>query len=243
MGMVADTIREVADPMGSAGAAFYFRPETLARGKDELGLDGFRFYMLGRGGVLGDVSPSVIQSAFGYFHPALIDKIWNSAKERATPEQAAAVYLDCAARLGRDALGDVEGLGAFCEAATAVVDGADRTGLTLFAGIADQPVPEDEAAKAMHLTAVLRELRGSVHLLAIVGSDMDPVMAHCIRRPDDVQTFGHESAPEIADADRAQLAQVDELTDQLMLRPYGVLDADGAAALVSGTKAIAAAVS
>ncbi|MGI9594675.1 MAG: helix-turn-helix domain-containing protein, partial [Acidimicrobiales bacterium] len=56
----------MAGPIGAAGAAFYVNPDTLARGK-ELGLDGFRFYVLGRGGVMGDVPAKVVESAFGYF--------------------------------------------------------------------------------------------------------------------------------------------------------------------------------
>ena len=39
---------------GDIGSAFYFHPDTLAMAKGH-GLDGFRMYFLGRGGVLGDV--------------------------------------------------------------------------------------------------------------------------------------------------------------------------------------------
>lgn len=53
-----DTMR-ATDAIGTIGAAFYFHPDTLARGK-AAGLDGFRFYILGRGGVLGDVEPAVV---------------------------------------------------------------------------------------------------------------------------------------------------------------------------------------
>ncbi len=51
--------------IGTLGFAFYVVPETLERGK-ALGLDGFRFYFLGRGGVSGDVEAPVVKSAFGY---------------------------------------------------------------------------------------------------------------------------------------------------------------------------------
>ena len=87
-----DTIHAIAKKTGDIGASFYFTPETLARGK-ELGLDGFRFYGLGRGGVLGDVEADVVRSAFGYFHPAIIDRIWNSATVGARPASRAREYL------------------------------------------------------------------------------------------------------------------------------------------------------
>lgn len=240
--LVAETVKAVAGPIGSSGGAFYFRPDTLAKGK-EIGLDGFRFYVLGRGGVLGDVPATVVHSAFGYFHPDLVDKIWNSARERVAPADAAAAYLGCAADLGRSALGGVEGLGAYNEAAQAVVDGAAGDGLTLFAGIAAQPGPDDETGKAMHLTSVLRELRGSVHLAALVGSGVDPVKIHCIRRPDMVETFGYTEAPECSDADLASLDEMDVLTDRLMNAHYRVLDTSGLDAISAGAQGIAAALS
>jgi hypothetical protein len=59
-----ELVQESAPAIGAAGASFYFDSDTLARGK-ELGLDGFRFYFLGRGGVLGDVEPAVVES-FGW---------------------------------------------------------------------------------------------------------------------------------------------------------------------------------
>lgn len=235
---VMEAIQSVAGPMGGAGAAFYFHPDTLAKGK-ELGLDGFRWYILGRGGVLGDVSASMVHSAFGYFHPALIDKIWNSAKETLDPKVAGEKYLACAADLGRKKLAEVEDLDQYCAAAETVISAADPSALTLFAGMVTMEAPDDLPGRAMHQTAVLRELRGSVHLLAVVGSDLDPAVAHAIRRPDDVATFGHRDEPTVTEADRAALAQADDLTDQLLLRPYGALDQNGLNAIVDGAAAVA----
>ncbi len=235
-------VQAVAGPMGSAGAAFYFDPETLARAK-ELGLDGFRFYMLGRGGVLGDVPAPVVESAFGYFHPGLVDKIWGSAKERMDPHVAATEYLACNAALGRRKLAEVEGLDAYCAAAEQVIAAAQPAALPLFAGISAAPVPEDAPARAIHLTAVLRELRGSAHLVAVVASGLDHVTAHAMRRPDDVQMFGHEEPPVVTAEDRAKLDAADALTDEIMAGFYGVLDADASAAIVAGATAIGEALS
>lgn len=143
--------------IGKAGSAFYFNPDTLAKGK-ELGLDGFRFYMLGRGGVLGDVESDVVASAFGYFNRGLVAKIWTTAKERYNPREAARAYMECCANLGRSKLAGVEGLDAFCAAAETIIAAVDPTGLTLYAGVAAEPRAEDLPGRAMQLTAVLREL-------------------------------------------------------------------------------------
>lgn len=236
----ADVVKAVADPMGSAGAAFYFHPDTLARGK-ELGLDGFRFYMLGRAGVLGDVPRQVVESAFGYFETGLVEKIYGSAKERVSPAEAGAAYWACAAEVGRSALGAVDGLEAYCAAAEKVIAAARPAGLPLFAATAAAPLVDDLPGRALQLTAVLRELRGSVHLVAIVAVGLDDAVAHAIRRPDDVATFGYQDVPEVTDADRAKLAEADELTNVLMEVPYSVLDDAEAAAITEGAAAIAAA--
>lgn len=240
--MSAELAASTGAQLGLIGSSFYFHPDTLARGK-ELGLDGFRFYMLGRGGVMGDVPAKVIESAFGYFSGPLVEKIWNSAKERVAPADAATAYLNCNAELGRRQLADVNGLADYCAAAEQVIGAARPAALPLFAGIASAPVPDDLPGRAMHLTAVLRELRGSVHLLAIAATGLDNVVAHAIRRPDDVETFGHAEAPEITDEHRRLLAEADELTDRLMGVPYGTLDEEASQAIVDGASAVHGALS
>jgi hypothetical protein len=227
--------------IGTVGSAYFFHPDTLAAGKG-VGLDGFRFYVLGRGGVLGDVEPAVVTSAFGYFNPELVERIWNSAKEVMPPRACARLYLTCCAELGRKVLSDVEGLGEFCAAASKLVDSADPGALALFAGIAAEPVPDDLAARALHLVAVLRELRGSVHLVAVVASGLAPSVAHAIRRPDMVKGFGWEDTV-VTDEDRVRLADADALTDRLLVPIYASLDADEAGAFVAGCETLDAAFS
>src|ERR1700722_11673382 len=131
-----ELVADVCPTIGSLGAKFYFTPETTARGK-ELGLDGFRFYFLGRGGVLGDVEAPVVKSAFGYFEGSLVAKIWNSAKERArvTPRQAGQAFVGASQDFGRRHFSSVAGLDGFCAAAEAVVAVVDPAGLALYAAL------------------------------------------------------------------------------------------------------------
>ena len=49
-----EIVQQTSPTINQAGNRFYFDADTMAKGQ-ELGLDGFRFYFLGRGGVLGDV--------------------------------------------------------------------------------------------------------------------------------------------------------------------------------------------
>ena len=232
---------EVSLPLGGLGGSFYFAPATLERGK-ALGLDGFRFYFAGRGGVLGDVEPAVVQSAFGYFHPALVGKIWTSALERVPAREAARAYVEACRDHGRKLFDGLDGLDGFCDAAESVVAATHPAALALYAGWASEPLPDDVPGRAMQLATVLRELRGGVHLVAIVAQGLSPEMAHYLKRPDDYTTFGHpEPAPEATDAHRAAHEAAEALTDELMAGHYEVLDDAARDALATGVRAMQAA--
>lgn len=234
-----ELIQAISPTTNALGAAFYFDPATLAKGKEH-GLDGFRFYVLGRGGVLGDVEPAVVTSAFAYFHPDTIAKIWNSAKEKMAPRAAAALYNECCAELGRTKLASVDQgvLDAYVDAAEAVVAATDVAGLALFAGWSAEPRVDDSPGRAMQLVALLRELRGSAHLVALLASGVSAPVAHAIKRPDDVATFGWDPAPVIEPEDPAKSEAAESLTDQLLVPSYDGLTDDQAAALVAGIEAI-----
>jgi hypothetical protein len=235
-----DVIRAIAPKTADIGSAFYFHADTRARGK-ELGLDGFRFYIVGRGGVLGDVESDVVLSAFGYFEPSMLARMWDSARAIVPPRDAARAYLACNAELGRQVLAEVEGLAAYCEAAEAVVAAVDVGGLPQFAGVRAEPLPADVPARAFQLAVVLRELRGSTHLVAVRASGLATAVAHAIKRPDDVSLFGWAETPPVTDADRAALARAESLTDDLLVPAFSELDAAGGAALVAGTDSMHAA--
>jgi hypothetical protein len=232
-----ELVQRTSPTINALGAAFYFHPDTMAVGKDH-GLDGFRFYFLGRGGVLGDVEPSVVVSAFGYFSPGLVEVMWNSGKQIMAPRDVARVYYGCADEFGRNALGDVEGLDAFNDAAATIVANTEVTGLPLFAGTAAEPLPDDAAARAYRYICTLRELRGNVHLLAITATGISAAVAHAIRRPDDIATFGWDPAPKVSEIDRAALDAADELTDRLLLPSHASLSDEQADAFTTVLTAI-----
>ncbi len=230
----AALIASACPDINTIGSAFYFVPETTAVGKSH-GLDGFRFYFLGRGGVLGDVEAPVITSAFAWWNHELVAKMWNSAREKMTPRDAGRLYLTCAHDLGRAKFSNVEGLDAFCVAAEAVVAAIDPAGYALFAGLAAEPLADDLPARAMQLLALLREFRGCAHIVAVLASGVTPKVAHAIKRPDMVKSFGWGEEPvPFNEADRANLTAAETLTDHLVTPAYSVLDEVGAQALLTG---------
>ena len=212
----------------------------MPKGK-ELGLDGFRFYFIGRGGVLGDVEARVVGSAFGYFAPDLVAKMWDSSREKLAPRDAGRIYMGCLHEFGRAKFSAIGGLDAFCAAAEAVNNAADPAALALYAAISAEPLADDLPARALQLVAVLREFRGSAHLAAIRAQNLDPAVAHAIKRPNDVTTFGYAEAPAITDADRASHQAAEAMTDEMVLPAYAAVDEAGAAALLAGLEAMEAA--
>ena len=236
-----DVMQATAAKIGDIGAAFYFSPDTLQRGKDA-GLDGFRFYFLGRGGVLGDVEPGVIRAAFGYFEPGLVEKVWSSAKQIMAPREAARLYITCAHEMGREKFSGIEGLDGFVDAARTVIAGVEGASLPLFEAVRCEPVPDDAPAAAMHQAMVLRELRGSVHLLALTACGVQSTHAHGIRRPDEFKLFGYENEITVTETDRARWLRAETLTDDILMPAYDRLVPDQVDALIAGTDAMHAAV-
>jgi hypothetical protein len=237
--MTPDELVKTACPaIATIGGQFYFDPATIARGKEH-GLDGMRLYILGRGGVLGDVEPAVVQSAFGYFSAGVISKLWNTAREKMAPREAGRLYHECAADFGRRRFAAVE-LDAFCAAAEKVVAAAHPAALALYAGWAAEPRVDDAAGRAMQLAVVLREFRGSAHLVAVLASGIEAQVAHFIRRPEMYKGFGYDDTnpPSVTDADKANLIAAETLTDKLVLPAYSALNATEAKAFADGALAM-----
>lgn len=151
--------------------------------------------------------------------------------------------MECAGAYGSSKLGEVAGLDAFNAAADKVIDAGlvDSSAQALFAGVASEPRSDETAARAFQNVAVLRELRGSLHLVAIVASGLSTEMAHRVRRPDDVEMFGWTNDAQVTDEHRAKWETAEALTDDLIEPIYGVLDSAEAQALADGVAAINAA--
>lgn len=237
-----DVIQAIAQKTGDIGASFYFQPETVEQGK-QLGIDGFRFYFLGRAGVLGDVEAGVVHSAFGYFHPELLARMWESAKQKVPPREAARAYIECAHAHGRRRFADLDGLDAYVDAAGTVIAAVDGGAMALFAGVRAEPVPADAPGAAIHQAMVLREMRGSAHLATITAVGLPMSVAHAIKRPNDVELFGWkgDEAPVVTDAHRALRDRAEEMTNDALAPAFATLSDAQAAALIAGTDAMHAA--
>ena len=199
-------------PFQTIGAAHYFHDLTRTAA-DAINLDLFRFYFCGRGGVLGPVESSVVQAAFGYFNPKLLDKMWTSGSERSDVTEVAAAQMQVSYDIGNLTLEGLDGLAEATEALARVTSTVDPGGLGLFASFQQLPTPEELPAAWMHQCVLMRELRGSVHLAAVTAHGLPGRVAHQIARPDDGEMFGWREPTEVTDDQRDAYALAKTLTD------------------------------
>ena len=168
----AETAKAIAKPVGEMGGAFMLDGATYARGA-ELGFSGIDFYVLGRGGVLGDTIPDVVSSAFFFWNPEQVRTQWELARKVMEPAKAAVEWADLCHAYGEAHLPEFAALNRFSELAAKVCDAASPAGAALFAGWRALPAPGTDRpkARAQHYLNSLRELRGGLHGGAILKGD------------------------------------------------------------------------
>jgi hypothetical protein len=224
------------------GAAFYFIPETLAVGK-AMGLGGMEFYVQGRAGQMGNTEPEAVAAAFGYFKPALLKSVLDAANAKSEPRVTGAAFMNACATMSRAKLSGVADLDALVAVLEKVNNAADGDGLALYAAINTEKLAEDAAGRLLQLIAILREYRGSAHLVALRAAGVDSRTAHYMKRPDMWKQFGYtdEEAPVITDAVKAARAEAENITDRIVEPAYAVLSDAERNVLVDGLNAVKAA--
>lgn len=224
------------------GAAFYFIPETLAVGK-AMGLGGMEFYVQGRAGQMGNTEPEAVAAAFGYFKPALLKSVLDAANAKSDPRVTGAAFMNACATLSRAKLSGVANLEALVAVLDKVNNAADGDGLALYAAINSEKLADDAAGRLLQLIAILREYRGSAHLVALRAAGVNSRTAHYMKRPDMWKQFGYteEEAPEITDAVKVARAEAENITDRIVEPAFAVLSDAERTVLVEGLHAVKAA--
>lgn len=172
-----ETVRALAQPIGDVGGKFMLHPETIGSCKDFGYPNGFAYYVVGRGGVLGDVDADVISAAFGPFAPSLMRVMWEAGIGVEGAKAGAQRFSDACAAYGRSRHADATKLDRFIELAERVIAAVPISGHSLFVGWRVMPRPSDNAGHAYFLMHLLREWRGSAHILAVAASGLTPVEA------------------------------------------------------------------
>ena len=223
-----DAARATASAIGELGGSFMADAPTYARGA-ELGFSGSDFYILGRGGVLGDTHPDVVSAAFFYWNPDHVRAQWDSARRVMDPSEAAVEWAAVCAAYGEAHLPDEGGLDRLAELCERVVDGASPSGAALFAGwrALDRPAADRPKARVQHLLNALRELRGALHGGAVLAAGLSGRDAMAFRAPQVAPMFGWdpEALPERAEV-KERWKQAEAGTDRAFGLALAVLTDD-----------------
>jgi hypothetical protein len=231
MSDLAASVRALTQPVGALGGAWMLDPEVLGPCRAVGYPNGFAYYVTGRGGVLGDADADVVASAFGFFEPGLVRKLWEQGTAVEPARDSARRYGAACAAWGRSRYGSFDGMGRLAELAQAVATSVDSAGLALFAGWRSEPLPTDDAGRGTVLLHVLRELRGSVHLACVVASGLSPRDAVLASGgAEQAARFGWAAPyPEVAPAAKQP---AEDLTDRVLANLYRhALSTDDAAEL------------
>ena len=221
------------DVAGNAGFQFMADPLTREAGK-AVGLRGRPLYYLGRGGALGDVPAEVVTSVFAFFPPEVVAEHWNAAREVMSPADGVRLYAEQCCEWGRRNLADRPDAERVLALLERVVDGADASGLPLFAAWRMLPRPDDVPGRLGLVLNLLREHRGGAHVCAVAAVGLRPVEATI------AGSYGEAGAkfagwPEPwpdPEPFRARWRQAEELTSAAAARPYEALSEDARAELV-----------
>ncbi len=213
----------MAKPTRDLTANFMLDSATYERG-NELGFDGFDFYVAGRGGVLGDVDAAIVSASFVFFNPAMIRHRWERARGVMAPREAALVFAGCLHSWSDQHLCAGPSYARLAGLTGKVIASAGPAGAPLFAGWRSLPEPDDEVALAMHRLNGLRELRGALHGAAVLAQGLDPLVALLVKTPFLAGVFGwKEPFPDVELAREAWQA-AETATDVAMGRVLASLD-------------------
>ena len=235
MATTAQSVRALAAPVGDVGGRWMLHRDVLGPGKRFGYPNGYAYYLAGRGGVLGDVDADVVSSAMGFFEPSLVRKMWEAGVAVEGARAAAARYGAACAEWGRLRLQAFDSAPRLAELIRHVVDSADAAGLALFAGWRAEPRPTDPLGLAYFMVHVLRELRGSAHIAAVVATGIAPRDAMLLSGGEGrAQQFGWTGPfPDVSHL-VALRAKTEALTDKIMIRFFDhALNAQEAAELLA----------
>lgn len=221
-----ETVRAVADPIGSFGGAFMLHPETLGPCKEAGYPNGFAYYVAGRGGVLGDVDADVVSAAFGPFAPSLVRAMWEAGVVVEGAAASSRRYAEACAHWGEKRVSSFAGARRFAELAERVINAVPAYGNSLFVGWRSLRWPDGDGARAFFLLHLLREWRGSVHIVAVSASGLSPLDS--ILALDESQGGGAEKAKRFGwqepfnDSSHLRETRIaaEKLTDSLQIPVY-----------------------
>jgi hypothetical protein len=216
-----ETVQAVDHVLHDVGTAWMTHKDITARAEEYGYGKALPFYFAGRGGVLGDVDAGVVIAAMGWWEPGLVRLMWGRGLAVASAREGASRYAQACATWADDHLACFGHADRFIELAERVVGTAEESGLSLFAGWRAQPRADGGAARMLQLVHVLREWRGSVHLVATTAAGLGPLEAILANEgPDQARFLGWRGDLPNCDHLADRHAQAQEITNRLAATGY-----------------------
>ncbi|PRX43203.1 hypothetical protein B0I32_1581 [Nonomuraea fuscirosea] len=139
--------------------------------------DPLAFYFVGRGGAIGDVEPSAVHAAFGFFERGMVESMWRKGITVGSPRDTADRYSTACAAWGEKYLASVPDLTRLVSLAEDIVETADDSGLVLFSAWRARSRTRNAAGRLAQLIHLLREWRGGLHLATTTALGLAPLHA------------------------------------------------------------------
>lgn len=215
---------KTAQPIVANGSKFMFGEEAKAIAEAEGYPNGFALYFAGRAGVIGTTDVDQVVSAFAWWEPGLVAKMFGRGIESKSPAEAAADFAKACRQWGENNLASVEGAAAIATIGRKIIDGATPMGCALYTGWRAVDPGDSTAASAAVALQTLRELRGDLHIQAVAAEGLSALQAvSCHGGADRSKMFGWpEPAPDDADV-RARWDRAEDVTNQMTAHYYEVL--------------------
>jgi hypothetical protein len=159
-----------------------------------------------------------------FFNKDIITKMWTGGVATEDARAAGRRFAAACQAFGKKRLSGVAGMDRLAELAEKVISSVDSSGLSLFAGWRAEPLPSDPAARAYQCLHLLRELRGCVHIVAVVHTGLNglqAVLAGPGGGPDIAKLHGWgEVSMDGIDSLRPIRQRAEDETDSMMAKIY-----------------------
>jgi hypothetical protein len=205
----------------------------------DVGLDAFEFYVLGRGGTMGDdVEADVITAAISWCEPSWVRAHYESGLEKTTMRAATHAWAQKVDSWAETGLSEDLPLERLAELLGRCIQSATSVGAPIFAGWRRLPEPESPSSLLMHRLYAIRELRAGLHAGAVRAAALLPLEALLIRTPALASGWGWpDPQPEVSHlADRWLLAE--EGTNRALGRMFECFSESEGSELCDGIDAV-----
>ena len=142
-----------------------------------LGLDFFAGYVWGRAAALGEPTAGVVVSSFAVFEPAMLAAASEHGRTACSRDDLLAERSESTIESLHDVLGgvDITPIADRLAGAVTTLASASVAGRPLFAGLVEQPWPEDPYGRLWRGCDLLREHRGDGHIAACIAAGLGSV--------------------------------------------------------------------